>query len=176
MSENTAPKQNSPGKPYKCMTCGSPEYHAYQRSNSKTPIRICKPCKKACSDKRYARSRRRRKGAGAQSPAAIKRRIISEQAWRTTLRAALIRLAGGKCVKCGYGANSAALQFDHVDPATKKFCINYVGMPCNRLEGRKLRLAEFKKCQLLCATCHMEKTHPRFQKEIQLPEYVPWGL
>ena len=33
----------------------------------------------------------------------------------------LIKLKGGKCERCGYDKNIAALEFHHLDPSTKSF-------------------------------------------------------
>jgi transposase-like protein len=42
---------------------------------------------------------------------------------RKRMRAILIEEAGGRCVLCGYDRTPAALQFHHVDPATKAFTL-----------------------------------------------------
>jgi hypothetical protein len=55
---------------------------------------------------------------------------------------------GNKCIKCGSAEN---LQFDHIDPKTK------VDTIANLIDGPLLE-PELKKCQLLCAKCHEEKT------------------
>jgi len=69
----------------------------------------------------------------------------------------LITLKGGKCEKCGYSKNSAALCFHHLDPTQKE----------KRLDSRNLSnstwetiLKEVEKCQLLCHNCHMETHFP----------------
>lgn len=59
-------------------------------------------------------------------------------------------LLGGRCANCGV---TEGLEFDHVDPTSKSFTITA------RLSGRWDALqAELAKCQLLCASCHDEKT------------------
>jgi 5-methylcytosine-specific restriction endonuclease McrA len=55
---------------------------------------------------------------------------------------------GGKCVKCG---TTESLQFDHKDPRTKCFNVS----PQDSWEKT---LPELYKCQLLCSSCHLEKT------------------
>jgi hypothetical protein len=62
-----------------------------------------------------------------------------------------VAAAGGRCVLCGYDRCSSALQFHHVDPATKSFDVN----PSS---GKALAkyLEEARKCVLVCATCHVE--------------------
>lgn len=60
-------------------------------------------------------------------------------------------LLGGRCVHCG---STVDLEFDHIDPSTKEFVISQrmAGVSEKRLE------AELKKCQLLCKSCHEEKS------------------
>lgn len=65
-------------------------------------------------------------------------------------RSIAIERLGGKCVKC---ESTEDLEFDHIDPNTKKFDI-----------GKMLNFSlakfwiEIEKCQLLCETCHDSKT------------------
>lgn len=72
---------------------------------------------------------------------------------RSKRRAEYVKRLGGRCVQCG---TTRTLEFDHVDPATKKFAIsagivkygaNYPAME-----------EELSKCQLLCRKHHREKT------------------
>jgi hypothetical protein len=64
----------------------------------------------------------------------------------------LVEEAGGKCLICGYDRYQGALQFHHVDPATKEFVVSRRGVTRSIEELR----AEAKKCVLLCANCHAE--------------------
>jgi 5-methylcytosine-specific restriction endonuclease McrA len=61
----------------------------------------------------------------------------------------LIELLGGKCVVCG---SKEGLEFDHIDPKTKKFTITEKWS----YSIQKV-LLEVSKCQLLCHICHKEK-------------------
>jgi transposase-like protein len=70
---------------------------------------------------------------------------------RARIRAEVIAEAGGCCAICGYARNPGALQFHHVDPATKEFTL------CNGDTRSLERMrAEAAKCVLLCANCHAE--------------------
>ena len=60
-----------------------------------------------------------------------------------------IEKLGGRC-KCGV---TDGLQFDHIDPATKHFTIAKLSS-VNEDDFWK----EIDKCQLLCDSCHQEKT------------------
>jgi hypothetical protein len=60
-----------------------------------------------------------------------------------------IDLLGGKGIRCG-AVND--LEFDHVDPHTKRFPIGKL-LSVSKDEA----LLELNKCQLLCHSCHIEK-------------------
>lgn len=58
------------------------------------------------------------------------------------LRENAINELGGKCVKCGTTSN---LEFNHIDPLNKEM----------EASGKSnLRKGEYKKCELLCKSCH----------------------
>lgn len=65
---------------------------------------------------------------------------------------------GGKCERCGYCKNLAALEFHHLDPTKKDFQLS----KGNYLSWENC-LPELDKCQLLCANCHRE-VHDELRK------------
>jgi hypothetical protein len=69
----------------------------------------------------------------------------------------LIELAGGKCVRCGYDSNFAAMGFHHIDPKAKKFSLDLRSLSNRRWE---YVLQEAKKCILMCSNCHAEEHNP----------------
>ena len=69
-----------------------------------------------------------------------------------------ISLLGGKCVQCGATDN---LQFDHIDPSTKKFKITLM-----LSHSKKEVKEELKKCQLLCRECHDIKSIKESGKKV----------
>lgn len=69
----------------------------------------------------------------------------------------LINQRGGKCEKCGYNHNLAALEFHHLDPSTKEFTLDARNL--ERHSDEQI-LEEFNKCILLCANCHATHHHP----------------
>jgi transposase-like protein len=71
---------------------------------------------------------------------------------RRRVKAILVEEAGGACRLCGYAKCVAALEFHHLDPATKSFGLAVAGV--TRRIG-KMR-AEAAKCVLLCSNCHAE--------------------
>lgn len=69
-----------------------------------------------------------------------------------------VMMRGGKCERCGYNKNLAALEFHHRDPNTKKFQIDTTRAFSNtNLDTLR---EELDKCDLLCANCHREEHHP----------------
>jgi 5-methylcytosine-specific restriction endonuclease McrA len=71
---------------------------------------------------------------------------------RRRVKAILVEEAGGSCVACGYDRALSALQFHHVDPATKSFGLSEGGFS----RGIEPAREEAKKCVLLCGNCHAE--------------------
>jgi transposase len=79
--------------------------------------------------------------------ACLRCRAAAVSAWRRRVKEMLVEEAGGCCAICGYDAYIGALQFHHVDPATKRFSIAGRGL------GRSMEVLreEAAKCVLLCA-------------------------
>ena len=75
---------------------------------------------------------------------------------------------GGKCEKCGYNKNIAALEFHHRNPEEKDFQIDMRHFSNNNL--KKLR-DELDKCILVCANCHRE-LHNNDLSITNIPEII----
>ena len=71
---------------------------------------------------------------------------------RRQVKETLVAEAGGACRLCGYDRYAGALQFHHVDPATKDFGLARHGVARSLARSRE----EAAKCVLLCANCHAE--------------------
>jgi 5-methylcytosine-specific restriction endonuclease McrA len=90
----------------------------------------------------------------AKSPEALARKKRYRAEWtiarhRRRLAEARAEL-GGRCVECG---TTEDLEFDHIDPSTKRFKLSQGGGYCQAVWD-----AEVAKCQLLCAPHHHDKT------------------
>ena len=95
--------------------------------------------------------------------------IACNRSLRRRKKQKLVELFGGKCIDCGYGAHWAALQFDHLDPAQKKFNISGgagIAKKWNTL------VEEARKCELVCANCHAIRTYMQHEARIQVREGV----
>ena len=73
----------------------------------------------------------------------------------------LVELMGGKCCKCGYNNNYAALEFHHVDPQNKAFQLD--SRHLSNTSMNKI-LDEVRKCILVCSNCHKEIHYPNSSK------------
>jgi transposase-like protein len=71
---------------------------------------------------------------------------------RRRIKRQLVLEAGGRCQLCGYDRCVAALQFHHLDRATKRFALSQDGVSRSIAQARE----EAAKCVLLCANCHAE--------------------
>lgn len=70
---------------------------------------------------------------------------------RKKLKKDLVEYHGGCCIKCGYSKSLRALSFHHRNPEEKSFTI-----ATGTIIAWEKLLEESKKCDLLCANCHME--------------------
>jgi hypothetical protein len=82
---------------------------------------------------------------------------LSQQARGLRRKLALVAERGGRCKRCGYRKNYAALAWHHKDPSTKSFELDLRAMSNRSDEALR---AEAAKCELLCANCHAETHHP----------------
>jgi transposase len=90
---------------------------------------------------------------------------------RARVRAQVIADAGGRCAICGYDSNPAALQFHHIEPATKDFTLrNGDTRSLDRMR------AEAAKCVLLCANCHAEVESGSAQVPVPSVVSAPSGV
>lgn len=70
----------------------------------------------------------------------------------------MLMMLGGKCSKCGYDKNYAALDFHHKDPSDKEFSISKI-----RWQSLDKIIPELNKCIILCRNCHSEHHYPHAQ-------------
>jgi len=113
-------------------------------------MRICRLCGNQYKD--YQKRNRERCGS------------CNTKIRRFRAKAAAIKFLGGKCMKCGWHGDQAAMQFHHNSISKKDFNIGNVA---NR-NWEKIK-TEIKKCILLCANCHTiarsTKNGEKFVKE-----------
>lgn len=71
---------------------------------------------------------------------------------RRRLKKLMVDYKGGKCQFCGYSKYIGALDFHHVNPATKDF-----GLSMDQIyRSWKVTINEIDKCVIVCANCHRE--------------------
>ena len=71
-------------------------------------------------------------------------------------RAVILEAKRGGCVDCGYNAHPAALEFDHLPGADKKF-----ELALGHSRGVDAIRLELAKCECVCANCHRVRTTKR---------------
>lgn len=170
MPAELKPRTRSDGKPYNkadlfsnrkvCPKClKSLPLENFRPVGKKEYMSYCRDCQlkyfKEFNAKRYASPeareaeliRGREKYEAIVKPSRRKRKIT------------LVMMMGGKCVICGYNKNLGALDFDHINPKEKCRVIGNL-LAINKPWAWETALEEAKKCQLLCANCHREKTYP----------------
>jgi len=85
--------------------------------------------------------------------AARRNRRKRQKHWLARRKLAALEALGGQCADCGDSYREAQLEFDHIVREGKAFNI------LARLSYRwPVLVEELKKCQLLCRSCHYEKT------------------
>lgn len=62
-----------------------------------------------------------------------------------------VEYKGGRCSLCGYNRYNGSLEFHHLDPLKKDFCIS----KCHFTNFEKIK-KELDKCILVCSNCHKE--------------------
>lgn len=71
---------------------------------------------------------------------------------RNCIKKWALEYKGNKCEICGYNKCEEALEFHHLNPNEKDFCISDRDIKLNWLKIKE----ELDKCQLVCANCHRE--------------------
>lgn len=69
---------------------------------------------------------------------------------RYKIKVMAVEYKGGKCSRCGYRKSIRALEFHHLDPEHKEFCI-----AGSHLSWESIR-KELDKCDIVCSNCHAE--------------------
>jgi hypothetical protein len=122
----------------------------------------CKRCRRpyfrAYNKKRYASPQARQKELRRSREKYW--RIVRNQ--RMERKRKLILLMGGKCQRCSYRRSAAALDFHH---CKKKARLVSQLLAVNQPWAWEKAIREAKKCELLCANCHREETHPGHEIE-----------
>lgn len=99
-----------------------------------------------------------------------RRRSAAEGYRHYNLKSSWLMKLGGKCAQCAYGQSVEALQFDHKNRAEKQYEISKL-FQSSRTD---LLESELKKCQILCANCHSEKS--RLEKLLETESVKPEEL
>lgn len=108
------------------------------------PQPYCKICNKEYNREHYQKNKQSYKEDALNRRWQIRRNALDF----------LMEYAKTGCTQCGE-KDFVVLEFDHIDPSTKKH--NISTMVSQGTSIRKLK-EELDKCQILCANCHRRKT------------------
>jgi formate-dependent nitrite reductase cytochrome c552 subunit len=145
-----------PAKKLFAITTGS----SYLRSRAKMIAEIEK-CDIVCANchalRTYASLMERRRRSTPEEWTSGKSMYLERKRahWRASA-AILNRLCDVPCADCGRRFPPCVMQFDHLDPTTKKLTISR-----SRARGHATLLAEVAKCDIVCTNCHRERTYKR---------------
>lgn len=129
----------------RCSRCGQdrPVDHFQVRKGKQALQSWCRPCKKAYNREWYQRNRQR------HSQAVEQRRRGRAKGNRQIMAAA----KNVPCADCGFKYPPYVMDFDHGD--TDKAAL--VSTVVRTWPPERLR-AEIRKCEVVCANCHRERT------------------
>ena len=85
---------------------------------------------------------------------------------RRNVKAILVAEAGGRCIICGYDRHPCALEFHHLDRATKRL----LGSERAATFALDTLREEAKMCVLLCSNCHAEVENGLVALPLRLPD------
>jgi hypothetical protein len=119
----------------------------------------CKVCGKILAGKQTMFCSITCKNSVHQSYTAQKRRGLERKLH-------FVETLGGKCSRCGYSTNLAALAFHHL--GGKEFKLDVRSLSNRRIDPI---LKEIAKCTLLCHNCHSEVHYPG----LDLAKLLTWA-
>ena len=132
-----------------CLTCSPWGTHNTKKIEKPEYNGIGKECCK-CKEVRPLSDFWKKNSKRIQSFCKFCQSQMQVASWQEKKKEAIL-YKGGKCSKCGYNQNYAAMDFHHNDPKEKEY------------DWYKLRLRswddikkELDKCVLLCKNCHSE--------------------
>ena len=122
-----------------CYPCALAYYHSYNKKRYSSPQ--ARAAELARGRKKYREQIR---------PFRIARRIK------------LVTMFGGKCRRCGYNKNAAAMDFHHLGQRRKRRSVGVI-LFANAPNAFEIAVTEARRCELLCANCHRDETYPDYR-------------
>lgn len=115
-------------------------------------MKVCRQCRKEKPVEEYYKHPATRDGLFSKCKD-CHRAETSERIQKRRQYAAAIKVESG-CVDCGWTGAPELLDFDHIDPKTKRFDVS---RGCSNAGQRALD-AEIAKCVVRCKPCHEART------------------
>ena len=105
----------------------------------------------------YKDKNKRRQASAAWSKANRKQINAIVRRKRAELRSEINRIKERGCADCGKKYAYYVMDFDHRDPEVKTLGVSAL----LKESSRAMVMDEIKKCDVVCANCHRERTHQR---------------
>lgn len=143
-----------------CLRCGEDDLSQFNKDKRNLTERsrdgldiYCKQCRSNYNRLRYLElyDKERKKYC---------KRVAQRTLNRTKENCAYVNqiLSAKACVDCGE-SDPVVLEFDHIDPETKRDAISRMARKCYTLESIKEEIA---KCEVRCSNCHRKRTAKQF--------------
>lgn len=137
------------GSTKRCAKCQLLRSDLFSGAGGGRLASYCKPCTQAYCRAHYAKNAEQHN----------KRRYQNSKRDRVRNRAYTVDyLRSHPCVDCGE-ADILVLEFDHVDPSTKKYALSNLSRGGHSLDMLKREIA---KCEVRCIKCHRRRTARQF--------------
>lgn len=139
-----------------CLECSpfgkhnTKQLHSSNKANIQQIAKICSKCKLE-KDLSEFYNKRDNSGTSRYCKKCAIEQVFTRQ---RNFKIQCINYLGDKCEICDYSKCADALEFHHINPSEKEFCVSKA--KCTTFSD-KIK-SELDKCQLLCANCHRE-TH-----------------
>ena len=123
-------------------------------------MKTCSNCNQTKSFSEYAKNRKQKDGYDSWcKKCRNKYRNLKREYGKNVM--SRYKIMKG-CSRCGYNKHPAALEFNHINPELKNFCICASYYSVSLKNHNKLKI-NFKKelanCEVLCANCHNIHTY-----------------
>ena len=132
-----------------CPACGLDKPFSANRAHRDGFQTYCIDCNREYQRRHY------RKHVAKYRARALER----NKRWRAVVRRVFEEEKARPCSDCGRRYPPFVMDFDHVDPETKRFTIGRDGW--NRIATLVEIRREIAKCDVVCANCHRIRTHTR---------------
>ena len=122
--------------------------------------KTCTACKQTKPFSEFAKSKSKKDGYDSWCKACKKEWVQLRRDYGKSVMDRYKVMKG--CSRCGYNKHPAALEFNHINPEQKNFCIGKYHYSVYLKSHKKSKIdlkKELANCEVLCANCHNIHTY-----------------